>query len=593
MDPAVIGSMMRQERPVINVPGVFEENTMALPPLSSPAMERYLKPFGKTGKTFYVLGLGLMWTGRGRPYLAGKEADFVHPEDHEIETYLHFAFSNLANRLGQVLLDTAAAYGPSEERIGQILRAHPLWMNHAFIATKGGEEWDPETGQSTLKQSGEDLVASFERSLARLGKINLFYIHQATLNVLQDPQAMEALRHLKKTHRGGLEHLGISISRPDVLDEIMKAAKTTPQVLADIEAIQLPARVFRESPDAVQALHDQGMAIVLNRPHLAAPATGEEAFYRQLADRPEVSMILGGGRRHLQKTAAYFTEHPIFTPGAPTANRLHLFKALRVGDMDTAHHLLEAAYVNSHVADRVQSMTPLGIDSLMASPQKIGVGDLLIFANRKENAFQGRFYQVKEAHYVTPPSDLDEPTYAFTLQDLKTGDFMLLRESDWYKQGGNPGYDLTNFYWLGSADDLNSDQPLLNIYLAGELGSRLEFQGRKNLGLAFHEGEIITDVIRRNENLAHHLFHKPDILLPQVRFYLNGKSIPPAYRLKADDRMATVQVLDYFIDRHPKAPGAVLMTILTLIGAINQLTGLYLDHGRNRSRHPQAIFFAA
>jgi aryl-alcohol dehydrogenase-like predicted oxidoreductase len=64
------------------------------------------------------------------------------------------------------LLDTAPAYGASEERLGQLLkRTSGQWL----VSTKVGEIFDPRTGLSSYNFSSEFIRASVENSLQLLG----------------------------------------------------------------------------------------------------------------------------------------------------------------------------------------------------------------------------------------------------------------------------------------------------------------------------------------------------------------------------------------------------------------------------------------
>ena len=102
-----------------------------------------IRAFGKTDLRFFVLGLGTIWFGR--PWPPGNTT-YRRPPDDEIARHLERAFQVLANGQGILMIDTAAAYGDAEERLGAFLKAHPGLASKAFIATKWGEEFNPQTG---------------------------------------------------------------------------------------------------------------------------------------------------------------------------------------------------------------------------------------------------------------------------------------------------------------------------------------------------------------------------------------------------------------------------------------------------------------
>jgi hypothetical protein len=94
-----------------------------------------LRDFGKTGLQFFPLGAGTIWLGRQWPT---DNRNYTYPANTEINKYLDTVFAKMGNAQGVVLIDTAAAYGLSEEKLGEYFRSHPDNFNKAFIATKWG-----------------------------------------------------------------------------------------------------------------------------------------------------------------------------------------------------------------------------------------------------------------------------------------------------------------------------------------------------------------------------------------------------------------------------------------------------------------------
>ena len=89
-----------------------------------------LRPLGSTGMEVSCLGLGTVKIGRneGVKYPTG----FDLPDDQQVRELL-----TLARELGINLIDTAPAYGSSEERLGQLLTNRQDWV----ICSKVGEEF--------------------------------------------------------------------------------------------------------------------------------------------------------------------------------------------------------------------------------------------------------------------------------------------------------------------------------------------------------------------------------------------------------------------------------------------------------------------
>jgi aryl-alcohol dehydrogenase-like predicted oxidoreductase len=113
------------------------------------------------------LGFGSFKIGRneGIKYPAG----YTLPSDAEVATLLNGVLD-----LGCNLIDTAPAYGLSEERIG---RAVGHRRSEFMLSTKVGETF--EAGQSTYDYSATSVRASVERSLRRLSTdfLDLVFIH--------------------------------------------------------------------------------------------------------------------------------------------------------------------------------------------------------------------------------------------------------------------------------------------------------------------------------------------------------------------------------------------------------------------------------
>ncbi len=111
---------------------------------------------GSTDLELSVLGLGTVKIGRnqGVKYPRGFEL----PDDRQVDELI-----GLAKDLGINTVDTAPAYGSSEERLGRALSGQ---RQDWHIVTKVGEEFD--NGQSHFDFSAEHCRHSLQRSLDRL-----------------------------------------------------------------------------------------------------------------------------------------------------------------------------------------------------------------------------------------------------------------------------------------------------------------------------------------------------------------------------------------------------------------------------------------
>lgn len=148
------------------------------------------RPLGSTGLVVSPLGLGTVKLGRdqGVKYPNG----FTIPDDRAAGELLA-----QARALGINLLDTAPAYGVSEQRLGPLLRGQRQdWV----ICSKVGEEFDD--GASHFDFSGAHTRFSVERSLKRLETdyLDLVLVHSDgnDLLVLEQTEVYATLAQLKQ-----------------------------------------------------------------------------------------------------------------------------------------------------------------------------------------------------------------------------------------------------------------------------------------------------------------------------------------------------------------------------------------------------------
>ncbi len=158
------------------------------------------RPLGATGMDVSLLGLGTVKLGRnqGVKYPAG----FTLPDDKTARELLA-----LALELGINLIDTAPAYGTSEERLGRLLRGQrQRWL----ICTKVGEEFTD--GRSFFDFSPAHTRFSVERSLTRLGTdhLDIVLVHSdgGDEDIIRNRGTLETLASLKR--EGKLRAFGMS-----------------------------------------------------------------------------------------------------------------------------------------------------------------------------------------------------------------------------------------------------------------------------------------------------------------------------------------------------------------------------------------------
>lgn len=160
----------------------------------------WMRPLGSTGIDVSAIGLGTVKLGRdqGVKYPNG----FTIPDDRQALELLA-----QARDLGINLIDTAPAYGVSEERLGTLLAGNQRdWV----ICSKVGEEFSD--GQSHFDFTPEHTRFSIERSLSRLGvdAIDIVLVHSDgnDMHIIETLGTLQALAELKQ--RGLIRAFGMS-----------------------------------------------------------------------------------------------------------------------------------------------------------------------------------------------------------------------------------------------------------------------------------------------------------------------------------------------------------------------------------------------
>lgn len=153
------------------------------------SLHAHHRALGNSGLMVSPLGLGTVKFGRNTGVKYPQQ--FELPDDRQALDLLA-----LAQELGINLIDTAPAYGSSEERLGKLLAGQrQSWV----ICSKVGEEF--EQGQSRFDFSAAHTRLSVERSLRRLNTdyLDLVLVHSDgnDLQVLES-EAYPVLEQLKQ-----------------------------------------------------------------------------------------------------------------------------------------------------------------------------------------------------------------------------------------------------------------------------------------------------------------------------------------------------------------------------------------------------------
>lgn len=237
------------------------------------------RPLGATGLTVSCLGLGTVKLGRNEG--VKYPSAFELPDDRSVRDLL-----SSAAELGINFLDTAPAYGSSEERLGSLLHRRQDWI----IASKVGEQF--ENGQSRFDFSAQGTRRSVERSLDRLRTdyLDLVLIHSdgRDLEILEASDCLSTLRDLQE--EGKIRAMGMSTK---TVEGGKRAAELT-----DVVMVSYNAEHHAEA-EVIDVAADGGKGVLikkaLNSGHLAGGGRDSTADRLRFAvHRRGVSSVIVG-----------------------------------------------------------------------------------------------------------------------------------------------------------------------------------------------------------------------------------------------------------------------------------------------------------
>ena len=255
-------------------------------------MER--RVLGRSGIETSLLGLGTVKFGRTQG-LKYPQA-FSLPTDAEARRLL-----NTARSLGVNLVDTAPAYGASEERLGKLLDGQ---RDEWVVATKVGEEFDGMG--SNFNFTPEHIAMSVRRSLQRLrtDRLDVALIHSngdderiinglGALDCLADLKAQGLIRAIGLSHKsvaGGQAALAagadviMATLNPAYFDEVDLIAEA--QALGCGVLVKKALNSGRAEPASLNCVADHpGVSSIvvgtLNPEHLAENARALGVTHRQ------------------------------------------------------------------------------------------------------------------------------------------------------------------------------------------------------------------------------------------------------------------------------------------------------------------------
>ena len=230
------------------------------------------RALGATGVEVSLIGLGTVKIGRNT---ALNMAPFELPSLRQARRLIERAWD-----LGVNLLDTAAAYGESEARLGELLEGtRQRWV----LCTKAGETH--ENGQSRYDFSGEAIRRSVEISLRRLRTdyLDVVLVHSdgRDMAILTESEALDTLNAMKQA--GKIRAVGFS----------HKTVAGGRAALAQCDVIMTAlSHGDRSQLDVVREAGDRGCGVLIKKPLDSGGAAPETLRY--VAAQTGVSSIVVG-----------------------------------------------------------------------------------------------------------------------------------------------------------------------------------------------------------------------------------------------------------------------------------------------------------
>jgi aryl-alcohol dehydrogenase-like predicted oxidoreductase len=233
------------------------------------------RPLGGTGLSIAPIGFGGFKIGRNEKTKYPTAYDL--PSESDVGRLLDGLLE-----IGINYIDTAPAYGLSEERIGRCLAER---RQDFVLATKVGETF--VDGVSKYDFTAEGLQASVERSLSRLrtDAIDVLLLHSdgRDLWIQNETDAVDVLRELKG--RGLVRAIGLS----------GKTVEGARQALSWADVLMVEYHIEDRSHESViRQAAERGVGVVVKKGLASGHLRAEEAVRFVLANPHVASLVVGG-----------------------------------------------------------------------------------------------------------------------------------------------------------------------------------------------------------------------------------------------------------------------------------------------------------
>jgi len=229
------------------------------------------RPLGKTGLSVSPIAFGAFKIGRNEKIKYAQS--YPLPSEDETAKLLNGVLD-----LGINLIDTAPAYGISEQRIGH----HISGRRREFVlSTKVGENF--ENGKSIYNFSASAVASSLERSLKRLKteSVDLLFIHSDGSEVTAETvAAMQVAKMRGKTRFIGLSGKTIDSAR---------------DALAWADALMIEYHPLDTSHEPIiDEAAKRGVAILVKKPLASGHIPPSQAIPFILKNSHVATLVIGG-----------------------------------------------------------------------------------------------------------------------------------------------------------------------------------------------------------------------------------------------------------------------------------------------------------
>lgn len=230
---------------------------------------------GRTGFDLSPIGFGAFKIGRNQQIKYAHE--FALPDEREVERLLNGVLD-----LGITYIDTAPAYGLSEERIGRAI-AHRT--NEFVLSTKVGETF--ANGRSSFDFSKRAVRESMARSRARLRveTLDVVFVHSDgnDRRVLMETDAVATLIDLRT--RGEISAIGFS----------GKTVEGARLALDWADAIMVEYHLNdRSHEEVIRAAAAREVGVIIKKPLASGALQPHQAIPFLLANAHVSSIVIGG-----------------------------------------------------------------------------------------------------------------------------------------------------------------------------------------------------------------------------------------------------------------------------------------------------------